>query len=222
MTRPAGPAPRRTGLPSPSQWAPGYLPCPHSPFAPANYATARLATPCHPARRLYENVARRRTTAATASAAPAPSIDDTIADLLTALVGMCAPPPPPPQPQPQPPPVPAVRAGSPPAAGLLGRAPAGMLAGRTSPAPAAASAAQQQQQPLLGRQTSVPAGFASAAQQTPANPPPLLPLEDPELVGEAAARRAREQRQYRESVLAGYDDGGWKFWVAEVEGWGPR
>jgi len=44
----------------------------------------------------------------------------------------------------------------------------------------------------------------------------LLPHEDPELVGPAAAQRATELRRYREAVMAGEDDGsGWDFWHAQ-------
>jgi hypothetical protein len=56
---------------------------------------------------------------------------------------------------------------------------------------------------------------------------PVSPLEDPYLVGEEAARRARTQRVYREMCLreaetARYDSNSWEFMFNQVADWEER
>lgn len=56
---------------------------------------------------------------------------------------------------------------------------------------------------------------------------PLLPLEDPYLVGEEAAGRARAQRVYREMCLRGeettrYENRSWEFMLGQMSDWDDR
>ncbi|PVI04543.1 hypothetical protein DM02DRAFT_167231 [Periconia macrospinosa] len=56
---------------------------------------------------------------------------------------------------------------------------------------------------------------------------PLHPLEDPYLVGEEAADRARQQRVYREMCLrgeeaAGYESRSWDFMMGQMSDWEER
>jgi hypothetical protein len=56
---------------------------------------------------------------------------------------------------------------------------------------------------------------------------PFSPLEDPYLVGEEAARRARTQRVYREMCLRGeeaqrYESRSWDFMHSQMADWEER
>jgi hypothetical protein len=56
---------------------------------------------------------------------------------------------------------------------------------------------------------------------------PVSPLEDPYLVGEEAARRARAQRVYREMCLkeeetSRYDSRSWDFMLGQMADWEER
>ncbi|KAF2423772.1 hypothetical protein EJ08DRAFT_700889 [Tothia fuscella] len=57
---------------------------------------------------------------------------------------------------------------------------------------------------------------------------PLIPREDPELVGEMAAQRAKEQRLYREKckndpkAALSYESKGWDFMLAQMKDWEER
>lgn len=69
--------------------------------------------------------------------------------------------------------------------------------------------------------TSVPGTVDAIVEQ------PHSPLEDPQLVGEAAATRAREQRLYRERCLRGdealrNENKGWDFMMVQMADWEER
>lgn len=68
---------------------------------------------------------------------------------------------------------------------------------------------------------------ASAPPSTPRAPQPLLPHEDPDLVGEMAASRARNARLYRERCLRGeerfrHEGRSWDFMLAQMSDWEER
>jgi hypothetical protein len=63
---------------------------------------------------------------------------------------------------------------------------------------------------------------------SPTIAPPLRPQEDPELVGEEAAKRARQQREYREMLsndqerALKLESAGWDFMLAQSRDWEER
>jgi hypothetical protein len=68
---------------------------------------------------------------------------------------------------------------------------------------------------------------SSANLETPSTPEPYSAIEDPYLVGEAAASRARSARLYREKCLRGeeglrYEERSWNFMVAQMADWEER
>jgi hypothetical protein len=92
---------------------------------------------------------------------------------------------------------------------------------------------------LLGHSTSTYSATASSSsttlggihhnqQQTqrPPSPEPLIPQEDPDLVGELAAARARSSRLYRERCLRGeefrQEGRTWDFMFAQMADWEER
>jgi hypothetical protein len=76
-----------------------------------------------------------------------------------------------------------------------------------------------------------PNGSSTNLNATPTNAGsssvPVSPLEDPDLVGEEAARRARAQRIYREMCrmeedASLYDSRSWEFMILQMGDWGAR
>jgi hypothetical protein len=91
------------------------------------------------------------------------------------------------------------------------------------------------QSPRTPTSTSQHAAMADAIRRravpTPSSPTtasPLRPQEDPELVGEAAAKRARQQREYREMLsndrerALKLESAGWDFMLAQSRDWEER
>ncbi|KAF2002374.1 hypothetical protein P154DRAFT_148110 [Amniculicola lignicola CBS 123094] len=89
-----------------------------------------------------------------------------------------------------------------------------------APANTTTSTSPSSSTPNLLASTSYPVAVGSSAE-------PLNPLEDPYLVGEVAAMRARSQRVYREMCLRGeeavrHESRSWDFMVGQMADWEER
>jgi hypothetical protein len=81
--------------------------------------------------------------------------------------------------------------------------------------------------PLSFPDTALPSPFAPDDSAYPVQIAPMSPLEDPHLVGEEAAGRARRSRVYREMCARdeetrGHESRSWDFMVGQMSDWDER
>lgn len=106
---------------------------------------------------------------------------------------------------------------------------AGGPLGMGSTAPCFSNSSTASTSSLASSSTSSLVSSASSARTTPPpDEPPLNPREDPALVGELAASRAKAQRLYREMCMSGREEGlrhegrTWDFMLAQMADWEDR